>query len=91
MGADLSTVEGIKSLIASVDKAFGAKFSGRLDILVNNVGSVWYGPFLEGVDDSYDRHFNLNVRPVIELSKDAARRMVSCGWGPHHQYWLHLR
>jgi 3-oxoacyl-[acyl-carrier protein] reductase len=70
VGADLSTVEGIKSLIASVDKAFGAKFSGRLDILVNNVGSV-YGPFLEGVDDSYDRHFNLNVRPVIELSKDA--------------------
>lgn len=41
VGADLSTVEGIKSLIASVDKAFGAKFSGRLDILVNNVGSVW--------------------------------------------------
>lgn len=81
VGADLSTVEGIKSLIASVDKAFGAKFSGRLDILVNNVGSVWYRPFLEGVDDSYDRHFNLNVRPVIELSKDAARRMVSCGWG----------
>jgi hypothetical protein len=30
-----------KSLIDSVDKAFGAKFSGRLDILVKNVGSVW--------------------------------------------------
>ena len=44
VGADLSTVEGIKSLIASVDKAFGAKFSGRLDILVNNVSSVWSLP-----------------------------------------------
>ena len=63
--ADLSTVEGIKSLIASVDKAFGAKFSGRLDILVNNVGSVWYGPFLEGVDE----HRFLQGDPRVGLGK----------------------
>jgi 3-oxoacyl-[acyl-carrier protein] reductase len=71
----------IAILISSVDNAFGGKFGGRLDILVNNAGSIDRGPFLDSSDQSYDKHFNLNVRPVIELSKDAARRMVKVGWG----------
>ena len=81
VGADLSHTEGIKVLISSVDNVFGGKFGGRLDILVNNAGSIDRGPFLDSSDQSYDKHFNLNVRPVIELSKDAARRMVKVGWG----------
>lgn len=53
----------------------------RLDILVNNAGSVDRGMFLDSSDQAYDRHFDLNVRPVVELSKDAAKRMVKAGWG----------
>ncbi|HEY2469224.1 MAG TPA: SDR family NAD(P)-dependent oxidoreductase, partial [Terracidiphilus sp.] len=67
--ADLSTIEGINVLIGSIDKVFGSKFGGRLDILVNNAGTVEFGPFLESSDDSYDKHFNLNVRSLIALSK----------------------
>jgi 3-oxoacyl-[acyl-carrier protein] reductase len=81
VGADLSSTEGTNKLVASIDRAFGGSFGGRLDILVNNAGSVVFGPFMQGADDSYDRHFNLNVRSVIALSKDAARRMIPKRWG----------
>jgi len=81
VGADLSTIEGINKLIAYISQAFGGSFGGRLDILVNNAGSVVFGPFIDGAEDSYDKHFNLNVRPVIALSKDAARRMIPQKWG----------
>lgn len=67
--------------MASVDKAFERKFGGRLDILVNNAGAIERGPFLDSSDQSYDKHFNLNVRSPIELSKDSAKRMVKTGWG----------
>ena len=81
VGADLSTIEGTNKLIASIDKAFGGSFGGRLDILVNNAGTVIRGPFMESAQDSYDKHFNLNVRVLIALSKDAARRMIPQNWG----------
>ena len=79
--ADLSTVEGTKALAGSVDKVFGGKFGGRLDILVNNAGTVDFGPFLESSEDSYDKHFNLNVRSLITLTKDLAPRMIKGRWG----------
>jgi 3-oxoacyl-[acyl-carrier protein] reductase len=81
VGADLSTTEGVKALIASIDKAFGGKFNGRLDILVNNAGVNDRGPFLESSDESYDKHFNINVRAPIVLAKDAGKRMAKAGWG----------
>lgn len=79
--ADLSSVEGTAKLIASIDTVFGGKFGGGLDILVNNAGTVEFGPFLESSEESYDKHFNLNVRSLIALSKDAAKRMTKAGWG----------
>jgi 3-oxoacyl-[acyl-carrier protein] reductase len=81
VGADLSQREGVRTLIASLNGAFGGRFEGRLDVLVNNAGTVEYGPFLDSSDASYDTHFNLNVRAPIELAKDAAARMVAAGWG----------
>jgi 3-oxoacyl-[acyl-carrier protein] reductase len=81
VGANLSTLEGVRSLIDSLNAAFGGRFEGRLDILVNNAGTVEYGPFLDSSETSYDTHFNLNVRAPIELAKDAAARMVAAGWG----------
>ncbi|WP_413726452.1 SDR family NAD(P)-dependent oxidoreductase [Sodalis sp. RH16] len=81
VGADLGDPKGIATLIAAVDGAFSGKFNGRLDILVNNAGTVEYGPFLETSDQSYDNHFNLNVRAPMALAKDAGRRMAKTGWG----------
>ncbi|MGA9509270.1 MAG: SDR family NAD(P)-dependent oxidoreductase [Candidatus Sulfotelmatobacter sp.] len=77
--SDLSTVEGTKALDASVDKVFGGKLGGRLVILVNNAGTVDFGRFLESREDSYDKHFNLNVRSLITLTKDLALRMIKGG------------
>jgi 3-oxoacyl-[acyl-carrier protein] reductase len=48
---------------------------------VNNAGTVDRGPFLESSDQSYDKQFDLNVRAVVELSKEAGKRMVKAGWG----------
>ena len=78
--ADLGSAEGFKILMAAVDK-FEGKFGGRLDILVNNAGTIERGPFLDSSDQSYDKHFNLNVRSPVELSKHSAKRMVKTGWG----------
>jgi 3-oxoacyl-[acyl-carrier protein] reductase len=79
--ADLGSMDGVKKLIGSIDNAFAGKFGGRLDILVNNAGTVDYGPFLEQADESYDKHFNVNVRAPIALSKDAGKRMARSRWG----------
>jgi 3-oxoacyl-[acyl-carrier protein] reductase len=81
VSADLSKSDGVTTLINSISGVFGGKFEGRLDVLINNAGTVEYGPFLESSDTSYDTHFNLNVRAPIELAKDAAKRMVKTGWG----------
>ena len=81
VGANLGAPNGPKTLTAAIDKAFGGKFGGRLDILVNNAGTVEYGMFLDSSDQSYDTHFNLNVRAPIELAKDAGKRMVKAGSG----------
>ncbi|ADV84888.1 SDR family NAD(P)-dependent oxidoreductase [Terriglobus saanensis] len=81
VGADLGSLDGPKTLIASIDTSFGGKFGGHLDILVNNAGTAEFGPFLETSDQSYDKLFNVNVRALIELSKDAAKRMTKSGWG----------
>ncbi|MCW6511270.1 SDR family NAD(P)-dependent oxidoreductase [Lichenifustis flavocetrariae] len=81
IGADLAGMDGVRTLIASIDTAFGGRFGGQLDILVNNAGTVDYGPFLEQPDDSYDKHFNVNVRAPIALAKEAGKRMAKAGWG----------
>jgi 3-oxoacyl-[acyl-carrier protein] reductase len=81
VAANLSTTEGTHALISAIDKVFGGKFEGRLDILVNNAGTVEYGPFLESSDESYDNHFNVNIRAPIALAKDAGKRMAKTGWG----------
>src|SRR5215207_2749010 len=36
VGADLAKNDGPKSLTMQIDKAFGGRFGGRLDVLVNN-------------------------------------------------------
>lgn len=81
VGANLSTIQGTKALTTAIDTAFGGAFGGRLDILVNNAGTVEYGPFLESSEQSYDNHFNLNVRAPVALAKDAGTRMAKTGWG----------
>jgi 3-oxoacyl-[acyl-carrier protein] reductase len=81
VGADLSRRDGPQSLLSGLDRAFGGRYSGRLDILVNNAGRFEFGPLADATDESFDSLFDLNVRAVFQLSREAARRMSGAGWG----------
>lgn len=81
VGADLGRPDGPAGLIAQLDHCFGGRFAGCLHVLVNNAGTLEFAPLAEATDESFDRLFNLNVRAVFQLSREAARRMTTAGWG----------
>jgi 3-oxoacyl-[acyl-carrier protein] reductase len=81
VGADLTLHAGPQALLEQVDKAFAGKFSGRLDVLVNNAGIVEFSSLMDSTDEAFDKQFNLHVRAVFQLSREAARRMAKVGWG----------
>ena len=81
LGADLSRSDGPAALITQLDGAFGGRFAGRLDVLVNNAGTLDFGSLADATDESFDRLFAVNVRAVFQLSREAARRMTRAGWG----------
>jgi 3-oxoacyl-[acyl-carrier protein] reductase len=71
--ADLSRPDDIGPLIDAAVQAFG-----RLDILVNNAG-VYKPDSLETLSaESFDEHFNLNVRGLL-LTTQAAARVMQAG------------
>jgi 3-oxoacyl-[acyl-carrier protein] reductase len=71
--ADISKPADIPSLINAAIEAFG-----KLDIFVNNAG-VYKIDSLETLSaDSFDEHFNLNVRGLI-LATQAAARVLPAG------------
>ena len=81
VGADLTKADGPASLLAQIDGAFGGRFQGRLHVLVNNAGTGAFGSLTEATDEDFDRMFNLNVRAVFILAREAARRMTKDGEG----------
>jgi 3-oxoacyl-[acyl-carrier protein] reductase len=81
VAADLNRHDGPQKLIEQIDQAFGGKYAGRLDVLVNNAGTGAFGTLLDATDEDFDKQFNLNVRAVFQLSREAARRMTKTGWG----------
>lgn len=63
-GADLSTEDGCRALVAAyLDQ------QPSLSILVNNSGANWGAPFAEYPDAAWDRVMNLNVRGSFTLTK----------------------
>ena len=81
VAADLGQRDGPASLLAQIDPSFGERFAGRLDVLVNNAGTVDVDTLTDSTDEAFDHLFNLNVRAVFQLSREAARRMTKVGWG----------
>ena len=64
LAADVSTAEGRQALTAKVEEQWG-----RLDILVNNVGTNIRKPTADYTTEEYDFVMNTNLRSAFELNR----------------------
>lgn len=74
--ADVSSVSGMRDLVAETVAAFG-----RLDILVNNAGIEEPTPFVEVSEDSFDRQIAVDLKGPYFAAQAAARQMIAQGGG----------
>ncbi|MBA2408498.1 MAG: 3-oxoacyl-ACP reductase FabG [Gammaproteobacteria bacterium] len=72
--ADLSDPAAAKRLVVET-----TEFFGKLDILVNNAGTFGLKPLHECSDADYNAMFDLNVRAVFLVAREAAKRMEDGG------------
>jgi NAD(P)-dependent dehydrogenase (short-subunit alcohol dehydrogenase family) len=62
--ADVSTLDGVKSLVAAYEK-----HEGSLDILVNNAGAAWGAPYDEFPESGWDKVVDLNLKTPFFLTQ----------------------
>jgi NAD(P)-dependent dehydrogenase (short-subunit alcohol dehydrogenase family) len=77
--ADLSRIEEIQSLGASVSKLVGAR--DRALILVNNAGSAFSKPALEVTEEDWHRVLDLHAKGTFFCSQVLAPLMIERGYG----------
>ncbi|XXM70833.1 SDR family oxidoreductase [Lysinibacillus sphaericus] len=68
---DVTKKEDVVHIIEETVKEFG-----RIDILINNSGTSWAGPFLDVPADKWDKVMEVNVKGTFLFSQEAARVMV---------------
>lgn len=69
--ADLTNREKIKELVATCKEIYG-----RIDVLVNNAGTIRRAPLLEYKEEDWDEVIELNLNAVYLLSQEVADVMV---------------
>ena len=69
VGADVSKSADVARLFKEVDSAFG-----RLDVLVNNAGVFRFGTFTEITQESFHKHYDINVLGTILTVQEAIKR-----------------
>ncbi|MEC0232829.1 SDR family oxidoreductase [Paenibacillus kribbensis] len=80
IGADLSTLDGIHDLFASLDEALEERTGDhRLDILVNNAGIGQIVTFEETTEASFDEVMNINVKAPLFVTQQALPRLRDGG------------
>ncbi len=73
---DVTNNESFAAFLAAVEAEWGA-----IDVLVNNAGVMWVGPFDEEPDAAAERQIGVNLLGVIRGVKLAAPAMVARGAG----------
>jgi len=69
--ADVTTPDGIRSIVDTALKALG----GRIDVLYNNHGVILGKPFLETTPEEWDRVHDVDLKSVYFLSQRAVPAM----------------
>jgi len=75
-GADISNLENVRSMVASVNSAFGG-----LDILVNNAGLVLRKRFIETTPEDWHRQINICLYGAIHCCHASAPLLEASGRG----------
>jgi NAD(P)-dependent dehydrogenase (short-subunit alcohol dehydrogenase family) len=73
---DVNDLDALQQTIADTANAFG-----RLDVLVNNVGTALDRTIVDTTVDEFDALFATNVRPMFFAMKWAAEAMIGRGGG----------
>ncbi len=73
---DVTKKSDIDAAVAETIKTFG-----RLDILLNNAGTVNYSPFLDITEDMWDKVIDTNLKGYYLVAQAAAREMAKNKWG----------
>jgi 2-deoxy-D-gluconate 3-dehydrogenase len=74
--ADLSSTNGAEDLFAQVKEKFG-----RIDILINNAGTILRAPAEEVTLEDWQAVLQVNLTSVFQLSQLAGRGMIERGQG----------
>ena len=74
LGADVADEESMTRAIRETVDAFG-----RLDVMVNNAGTIAVAPVLETTVETWNRVVDVNLRGVFLGSREAARQMIAQG------------
>lgn len=74
--ADISTVEGIQSLVDAAVSTFG-----KLDIMVNNAGMETRTSVLDTTEKQYDTVLAVNLKSAFFGTQIAAKQMIAQGGG----------
>lgn len=74
--ADLSTIHPIREIIEQTIKEFG-----KIDVLVNNAGTIRRTEALEFTEKDWDDVINLNLKTAFFLSQSVAKEFIKQGTG----------
>ena len=76
VGADLSSLDGVRALFDGVDEVLNGR---QLDILVCNAGIIHHGGIVEVDEKAFDEIFDLNVKGLFFTIEQALSRLRDGG------------